>query len=118
MCVHTAVGLFFSLTTMSSSLRHVARRLTAQGGSRRSFATHASILEKDCTTITPPYSRLIENLNRVRQLLDGRPLTLAEKILYSHIHEPERTVSGKKNIRGEYLMLRPQRVAMQDASAQ
>lgn len=45
----------------------------------------------------------------------GRPLTLSEKILYSHLDDPknqdiERGVS--------YLRLRPDRVAMQDATAQ
>lgn len=45
----------------------------------------------------------------------NRPLTLSEKILYSHLDEPE-----KQDIeRGtSYLRLRPDRVAMQDATAQ
>lgn len=84
----------------------------------RSLATHAPLVEKDCSTITPPYARLADNLRRVREILNDCPLTLAEKILYSHIHDPEKTLAGKKRIRGEYLQLRPQRVAMQDASAQ
>jgi homoaconitase len=67
--------------------------------------------------------RLLENLARVKEILGDRPLTLAEKILYSHIHEPRKTLAGlasgsRRSIRGEYLQLRPQRVAMQDASAQ
>lgn len=45
----------------------------------------------------------------------GKPLSLAEKVLYSHLDDPvnqdiERGVS--------YLKLRPDRVAMQDATAQ
>jgi homoaconitase len=48
-----------------------------------------------------------------------RPLTLAEKILYSHLHDPEKTLAKGDIIRGEsYLLLSPERVAMQDASAQ
>ncbi|MBU6451955.1 MAG: aconitate hydratase [Cyanobacteria bacterium REEB67] len=45
----------------------------------------------------------------------GRPLTLAEKVLTSHLdHWPAETV-----VRGEsYAFLRPDRVAMQDATAQ
>jgi homoaconitase len=44
---------------------------------------------------------------------------LAEKILYSHVHDPEKSFSGGGHIRGEaYLQLSPGRVAMQDASAQ
>merc|ERR1712158_146492 len=45
----------------------------------------------------------------------NRPLTLSEKILYSHLDEPE----SQDIVRGEsYLRLRPDRVAMQDATAQ
>jgi homoaconitase len=87
--------------------------------SRRYLATHASPAEKDCSSITPPYSFLIKNLGRVRKLLNNRPLTLAEKILYSHLVDPEKSLAGAGKIRGEaYLQLRPERVAMQDASAQ
>ena len=43
-----------------------------------------------------------------------RPLSLAEKILYSHLRDPTQDI-----VRGEtYLKLAPDRVAMQDASAQ
>ncbi|EHA50079.1 hypothetical protein MCOR27_004030 [Pyricularia oryzae] len=61
-----------------------------------------------------PYKKLSENLAIVRSRLN-RPLTYAEKILYSHLDNPheqdiERGVS--------YLKLRPDRVACQDATAQ
>lgn len=103
----------------TGSLREASARCLGRRALKRALATHASSYpEKDCTTITPPYERLIGNLGRVRNILGGRPLTLAEKILYSHIEDPERTLAGKREIRGEYLQLRPQRVAMQDASAQ
>lgn len=44
-----------------------------------------------------------------------RPLTLSEKILYGHLDEPD-----KQDIQrgASYLRLRPDRVAMQDATAQ
>lgn len=46
--------------------------------------------------------------------MDG-PLTLAEKLVYSHLENPE----GQEIERGKsYLKLRPDRVAMQDATAQ
>ena len=45
----------------------------------------------------------------------NRPLTLSEKILYSHLDDPHK----QDIVRGEsYLRLRPDRVAMQDATAQ
>lgn len=44
-----------------------------------------------------------------------RPMTLSEKVLYSHLDDP----SGQDIVRGEsYLKLRPDRVALQDATAQ
>lgn len=71
---------------------------------------------------TPPYAKLAANLQVVRKALGGNEkLTLTEKILYSHLSNPE-SISGAgsvHNIRGkEYLKLHPDRVAMQDASAQ
>ena len=95
-----------------SDLRHSSRLL------RRSLASHASTYERDCSSLLPPYAALIQNLERVRKILD-RPLVLAEKILYSHVINPEANLYRGGRIRGEtYLQLRPQRVAMQDASAQ
>merc|ERR1719230_1330882 len=57
---------------------------------------------------------MLKTLDVVRGRL-GRPLTLSEKILYSHLDDPE----SQDIVRGEsYLRLRPDRVAMQDATAQ
>lgn len=45
----------------------------------------------------------------------NRPFTLSEKILYSHLEDP----TNQEIRRGvTYLRLRPDRVAMQDATAQ
>jgi len=61
-----------------------------------------------------PYEKLVSNLEVVKSRL-ARPLTLSEKILYSHLDDP----AGQDIVRGEsYLRLRPDRVAMQDATAQ
>ncbi|CCG82651.1 Probable aconitate hydratase 2 [Taphrina deformans PYCC 5710] len=70
--------------------------------------------------ITPPYEHLTTQLAEVRRILGAKPLTLAEKILYSHLVSPEESLAGKDgDIRGNcYLKLNPDRVAMQDASAQ
>ncbi len=60
------------------------------------------------------YKKTRDNLAIVRNRL-GRALTLTEKILYGHLIDPE-----KQDItRGEsFLLLSPDRVAMQDATAQ
>lgn len=61
-----------------------------------------------------PYDKLQKNLKVVKDRL-ARPLTLSEKILYSHLDDPK----NQDVVRGEsYLRLRPDRVAMQDATAQ
>ena len=61
-----------------------------------------------------PHAKLYENLQIVKKRLN-RPLSLSEKILYSHLDEPK----SAQIERGEsYLKLRPDRVGMQDATAQ
>ncbi|KAI9104579.1 aconitate hydratase [Phlyctochytrium arcticum] len=66
--------------------------------------------------LIPPYEKLLANLKIVERKMNHKPLTLAEKILYSHLAEP---ALADVPIRGEtYLKLSPDRVAMQDASAQ
>ncbi|MEB3284111.1 MAG: aconitate hydratase [Candidatus Sericytochromatia bacterium] len=57
---------------------------------------------------------MAERLDVVRKRLN-RPLTLAEKILFGHLDQPDTQVleAGRA-----YLMLRPDRVIMQDATAQ
>ena len=55
------------------------------------------------------------NVRALRKALK-RPLTLAEKILYSHLKNPADVTSV---VRGEsFVLLQPDRVAMQDATAQ
>ncbi|KAL7327612.1 aconitate hydratase [Mucor circinelloides] len=104
---------------ITAYLSQQTRRTTQQAFRRitsRSLATqHNPVVEKDCSSITPPYAKLTKNLDLVKRILDNRPLTLAEKVVYSHLTNPEETVP----VRGEtYLKLSPDRVAMQDASAQ
>ena len=60
------------------------------------------------------YDKLKKNLAIVRDRLQ-RPLTLAEKIVYAHLDDAK----NQDIERGKsYLRLRPDRVAMQDATAQ
>ena len=60
------------------------------------------------------YATLEKNLAIVRKRL-GRPLTYAEKVLLGHLADPERQ---PLDAGAAYLELRPDRVAMQDATAQ
>jgi len=67
----------------------------------------------DCG-IPLPYKKLKETLDCVKNKLKG-PLTLSEKVLYSHLDQPD----TQEIVRGKsYLRLRPDRVALQDATAQ
>ncbi len=60
------------------------------------------------------YSRLKEKHEKIKKAV-GRPLTLTEKILYSHLwDEPTKEFQKGK----DYVDLAPDRVAMQDATAQ
>src|SRR5947207_13826815 len=60
------------------------------------------------------YGRLPQRVDIARRRL-GRPVTLAEKILFNHLADPE----GQELERGRsYAELYPDRVAMQDATAQ
>ncbi|KAH7125343.1 mitochondrial aconitate hydratase-like protein [Dendryphion nanum] len=97
-----------------------------QPSSRRCLATAHSVPRRtvDIASRTPPYQKLLKKLEEVRHVLgSGRQLTLAEKILYSHLESPEESLlsntNNGKDIRGQAnLKLKPDRVAMQDASAQ
>ena len=60
------------------------------------------------------YKTTREKLAMVRPRVN-RPLTLAEKVLFGHLDDPK----GQELVRGKsFLLLRPDRVAMQDATAQ
>ncbi|MCJ1301913.1 aconitate hydratase [Hypocenomyce scalaris] len=94
---------------------------------RRHLATEAASkppTHSDLASRTPPYPKIIKKLHEVRRILGStRQLTLAEKILYSHLDNPaESLLSNTQNgadIRANAnLKLKPDRVAMQDASAQ
>lgn len=61
------------------------------------------------------YEQLKEKLPHYRKQLE-RPLTLAEKILFSHLQEDSNLKSLKRG--KSFILLQPDRVAMQDATAQ
>ncbi len=69
----------------------------------------------DIEMIKGVYARFPERVEAAKKLL-GRPMTLAEKILYAHLDEGD---AKQAYTRGEsYVDFRPDRVAMQDATAQ
>jgi aconitate hydratase len=68
----------------------------------------------DLDLIKKVYSELPGKISKARQLV-GKPLTLAEKILYAHLfQEPKAAYTRGK----DYVDFAPDRVAMQDATAQ
>jgi homoaconitase len=91
---------------------------------RHSYATHAyQPPTSRRKAAIPPYQKILRQFEEVRRILGPRSLSLAEKILYSHLDNPEGSLltntENGKNIRGvATLKLKPDRVAMQDASAQ
>lgn len=69
----------------------------------------------DIQMIKTLYESLPAKVAEARKVL-GHPLTLTEKILYSHLHPESPLQSFKRG--GDYVFFAPDRVAMQDATAQ
>jgi aconitate hydratase len=69
----------------------------------------------DIEMIKKVYAEMPAKVEAARQLL-GRPLTLSEKILFSHLHGDQKLVPFERG--GSYVDFAPDRVAMQDATAQ
>ncbi len=69
----------------------------------------------DIEMIKGVYGRLAERVDAARSIV-GRPLTLAEKILYSHLWEGTPTKAFQRG--KDYIDFAPDRVACQDATAQ
>jgi aconitate hydratase len=68
----------------------------------------------DMNLVRSVYQKIDENVDKTRKRL-GRPLTLAEKILYSHLYENDETIFERGK---SYVDFKVDRVAMQDATAQ
>lgn len=74
----------------------------------------ASKIETTPEMVKKVYETSRGRLKTVRTRLN-RPLTLAEKVLFGHLDDPQ----NQEMVRGKsFLLLRPDRVAMQDATAQ
>ncbi len=69
----------------------------------------------DLELIKSVYKDMPARIEAARNNL-GRPLTLSEKILYSHLHDSESLQAFKRG--DAYVNFSPDRVAMQDATAQ
>ena len=69
--------------------------------------------DKPITFVEDCYQQMRERLKIARKQLKGRPLTLSEKILFSHLFFPK-----KFKRREKFLLLKPDRVIMQDVTAQ
>ena len=68
----------------------------------------------DFKMIQKVYSNIVKNVDEARKIVN-KPLTLSEKILYSHLWEPPL----KSFERGkDYVDFKPDRIACQDATAQ
>ncbi|TRX60833.1 aconitate hydratase [Fulvivirga sp. M361] len=69
----------------------------------------------DIDMIKAVYSSLGERINSARKVVN-KPLTLSEKILYSHLHSDQPLENFERG--NSYVDFAPDRVAMQDATAQ
>ena len=69
----------------------------------------------DLDMIKAVYERMGARVDRAKAVV-GRPLTLTEKILYSHLYDGEATEAYTRG--KDYVNFAPDRVAMQDATAQ
>lgn len=68
----------------------------------------------DLDMIKKVYEKYTSNVQKAKEVT-GKPLTLSEKILYTHLVKP----ASKAFVRGsDYVNFHPDRVAMQDATAQ
>lgn len=68
----------------------------------------------DIEMVKSVYQKMNDTIDKARARV-GRPLTLAEKILYSHLYDDNDKVFERGK---DYVDFQPDRVAMQDATAQ
>jgi aconitate hydratase len=102
-------------TTSSRSAAALKKSAPAKKPTAKSSKTKVSVCATRPDVVAKHYESLSQKFERYRKEL-GRGLTLAEKILFSHLDND----SGvNQYVRGKsFIMLRPDRVAMQDATAQ
>ena len=69
----------------------------------------------DIDMIKGVYATMADRVDKAREIV-GKPLTLSEKILYSHLWEGEPTKAFSRG--KDYVDFAPDRIALQDATAQ
>lgn len=69
----------------------------------------------DIDMIKEVYANMAERVDKAREIV-GKPLTLSEKILYSHLWDGNPTTAFKRG--KDYVDFAPDRIACQDATAQ
>ena len=69
----------------------------------------------DIDMIKKVYSQMAERVDKARDVV-GKPLTLSEKILYSHLWDGNSTKAFTRGV--DYVDFAPDRIALQDATAQ
>ncbi|HET8885525.1 MAG TPA: aconitate hydratase [Salinimicrobium sp.] len=69
----------------------------------------------DIDMIKKVYGQIAERVEKAREVV-GKPLTLSEKILYSHLWDGNPTTAFKRGV--DYVDFAPDRIACQDATAQ
>lgn len=69
----------------------------------------------DIDMIKKVYAQITERVDKAREVV-GKPLTLSEKILYSHLWDGEATQAYTRA--ADYVNFSPDRIACQDATAQ
>jgi aconitate hydratase len=98
--------------TSKAPKKAIAKKAPAK---KTSSKQKVSVCATRAEVVAKHYGSLQGKLDRYRKTL-GRALTLGEKILFSHL---DSEADLKSLVRGKsFVMLRPDRVAMQDATAQ
>uniref|UniRef100_A0A674NX39 Aconitate hydratase, mitochondrial n=1 Tax=Takifugu rubripes TaxID=31033 RepID=A0A674NX39_TAKRU len=100
-----------TVARLQFALGHGARRLHVSAAYRATASVAMSRFEP---TSSVNYENIRTNVNVVKKRLN-RPLTLSEKVVYGHLADPHNQDIDRGRT---YLRLHPDRVAMQDATAQ
>ncbi len=69
----------------------------------------------DISMIQKTYSEFAKKVDSAKKIL-ARPMTFTEKVLYAHLHSDTKLANFKRGV--DYVNFAPDRVAMQDATAQ